>query len=166
MGVIDISAAWQAPSPMFCPGMVIRPRPGPRYHQKDIHLKNQMATFEQRYIQKDNSIPKPLMSFQHCENWHANTLTGLQVPAHIWARLLIGQLLATVPLRGINLRSKVAVFWKALLVLYMTTLSVRYLSHTPVSKSHLKNESKWYLCTSSLSIHSHLVDHAAHGDLA
>ena len=73
---------------------------------------------------------------------------------------------ATVPLWGINLRSKVAVFWKALLLLYMTALPVRYLSHTPVRESHLKNESKWYLCSSSLSIHNHLVDHAAHGDLA
>ena len=59
-----------------------------------------------------------------------------------------------------------AVFWKALLSLYMTALPVRYLSHTPVSESHLKNESKWYLCSSSLSIYSHLVGHAAHGDLA
>jgi len=53
----------------------------------------------------------------------------------------IGQLLATVPLWEINLRSKVAVFWKALLLLYMTALPVRYLSHTPVRESHLKNES-------------------------
>ena len=67
-------------------------------------------------------------------------LTGLQVWALARAQFPIGQLLATVPLRVINLRSKVAVFWKALLMLYMTTLSVRYLSHTPVSESHLKNE--------------------------
>ena len=72
-------------------------------------------------------------------------LTGLQVWCHIWHHFWLGQLLATVPLWGINLRSKVAVFWKALLLLYMTALSVRYLSHTPMSESHLKNESKWYL---------------------
>ena len=93
-------------------------------------------------------------------------LTGLQVPAHIWARLLIGLLLATVPLWEINLRSKVVVFWKALLLLYMTALPVRYLSHTPVSEYHLKNESKWYLWLADLSIYSHLADHAAYGDLA
>ena len=93
-------------------------------------------------------------------------LTGLQVWAALADHFSIGQLLATVPLWEINLRSKVAVFWKALLLLYMTALPVRYLSHTPVRESHLKNESKWYLCTSSLSIHSHLVEHAAHGDLA
>jgi len=45
---------------------------------------------------------------------------------------------ATVPLWEINLRSKMAVFWKALFLLNMTALSVRYLSHTPVSKYHLK----------------------------
>ena len=93
-------------------------------------------------------------------------LTGLQVWALARAQFLIGQLLATIPLWEINLRSKVAVFWKALLLLYMTALPVRYLSHTPVSEFHLKNESKWYLCSSSLSIYSHLVGHAAHGDLA
>ena len=93
-------------------------------------------------------------------------LTGLQVWALARAQFPIGQLLATVPLRGINLRSKVAVFWKALLMLYMTALSVRYLSHTPVSDYPLKNESKWYLFTAGLSVYSHLVDHAAHGDLA
>ena len=93
-------------------------------------------------------------------------LTALQVPAHIWAGLLIGQLLATVPLWEINLRSKVAVIWKALLVLYMTALSVRHLSHTPVSESHLKNESKWYLWLLKSLNYCHLVDHAAHGDLA
>ena len=59
-----------------------------------------------------------------------------------------------------------AVFWKALLSLYMTALSVRYLSHTPMSEYHLKNESKWYLFTAGLSVYSHLVDHAAHGNLA
>ena len=67
-------------------------------------------------------------------------LTGLQVWSAISDHFSIGQLLATVPLQEINLRSKVAVFWKALLLLYMTALSVRYLSHTPVSESHLKNE--------------------------
>ena len=72
-------------------------------------------------------------------------LTGLQVWALARAQFPIGQLLATVPQQGINLRSKVAVFWKALLMLYMTALSVRYLSHPPVSEFHLKNESKWYL---------------------
>ena len=57
MGVIDISAAWQATLPPLL------------YHQKDTHLKNQTATFKHTYnIQTDNSIPKPLMSFQHCEN--------------------------------------------------------------------------------------------------
>ena len=35
-----------------------------------------------------------------------------------------------------------------------------------MSESHLKNESKWYLFTAGLSVYSHLVDHAAHGDLA
>ena len=93
-------------------------------------------------------------------------LTVLQVWSARADHFSIGQLLATVPLWGINLRSKVAVFWKALLLLYMTALSVRYLSHTPVSESHLKNESKWYLFTAGLSFYSHLVDHAAHGDLA
>ena len=93
-------------------------------------------------------------------------LTGLQVWAALADHFSIGQLLATVPLWEINLRSKVTVFWKALLLLNMTALSVRYLSHTLVSEYHLKNESQWYLCTSSLSIYSHLVDHAAHGDLA
>jgi hypothetical protein len=72
-------------------------------------------------------------------------LTGLQVWVALADHFSIGQLLATVPLWEINLRSKVAVFWKALLLLYMTALPVRYLSHTPVSESHLKNESKWYL---------------------
>ena len=72
-------------------------------------------------------------------------LTGLQVWSARADHFSIGQLLATVPLWEINLRSKVAVIWKALLVLYMTALSVRHLSHTPVSESHLKNESKWYL---------------------
>ena len=93
-------------------------------------------------------------------------LTGLQVWAALADHFSIGQLLATVPLWEINLRSKVAVFWKALLLLYMTALSVRYISHTLVSEYHLKNESQWYLCTSSLSIYSHLVDHAVHGNLA
>ena len=64
---------------------------------------------------------------------------------HQCPKFLIGELLAALPLWEINLRSKVAVFWKALLSLYMTALSVRYLSHTPLSESHLKNESKWYL---------------------
>lgn len=58
MGVIDISAARQATLPLR----------RLRIDKDTSHLKNQMATFEQRYIQKDNSIPKPLMSFQHCEN--------------------------------------------------------------------------------------------------
>ena len=93
-------------------------------------------------------------------------LTGLQVWCQIWHHFSNGQLLATVPLQEINLRSKVAVIWKALLVLYMTALSVRHLSHTPVSESHLKNESKWYLWLLKSLNYCHLVDHAAHGDLA
>ena len=93
-------------------------------------------------------------------------LTGLQVWAALADHFSIGQLLATVTLWEINLRSKVVVFWKALLLLYMTALPVRYLSHTPVSEYHLKNESKWYLWLADLSIYSHLADHAAYGDLA
>ena len=69
-------------------------------------------------------------------------LTGLQVWAALADHFSIGQLLATVPLWEINLRSKVAVSWKALFLLYMTALPVRYLSHTPASESPLKNESK------------------------
>ena len=79
-------------------------------------------------------------------------LTGLQVWAALADHFSIGQLLATVPLWEINLRSKVAVFWKALLLLNMTALSVRYLSHTPVSEYHLKNKSEWYLALTSLNL--------------
>ena len=65
-------------------------------------------------------------------------LTVIPLEAHMWARFLIGLLLAALPLREINLRSKTAVFWKALLLLYKTALSVRCVSHTHVSEYHLK----------------------------
>ena len=54
----------------------------------------------------------------------------------------IGKLLAALPLWEINLRSKVVVFWKALLVLTMTALSVRHLSPKPGGAPHLKNVSQ------------------------
>ena len=54
-------------------------------------------------------------------------------------KIFIGELLATLPLREFNLRSKVAVFWKALLMLYVTALSVRHLSPKPGGAPHLKN---------------------------
>ena len=58
------------------------------------------------------------------------------------AKIFIGELLAALPLREINLRSKVAVFWKALLVLTVTALSVRHLSPRPGGAPHLKNVSQ------------------------
>jgi len=57
-------------------------------------------------------------------------------------KIFIGKLLATLPLWEINLRSKVVVFWKALLMLYVTALSVRHLSPKPGGAPHLKNVSQ------------------------
>jgi len=126
-----------------------------------IHSSNHtLETLTFKFFEQPPQQLVPLLIINKCTNkHHVLQLTGLQVWALARAQFPIGQLLATVPQQGINLRSKVAVFWKALLML-------RYLSHPPVSESHLKNESKWHLCTSSPSIYCHLVDHAAHGDLA
>ena len=57
-------------------------------------------------------------------------------------KIFIGELLAALPLWEINLRSKVVVFWKALLVLTVTALSVRHLSPKPGGPPHLKNVSQ------------------------
>ena len=57
---------------------------------------------------------------------------------HQCPKFFIGKLLAALPLWEINLRSKVVVFWKALLVLTMTALSVRHLSPTPGAGSPLE----------------------------
>ena len=56
--------------------------------------------------------------------------------------IFIGELLAALPLWEINLRSKVVVFWKALLLLAMTALSVRHLSPKSGRAPHLKNVSQ------------------------
>ena len=61
---------------------------------------------------------------------------------HQCPKFFIGKLLAALPLWEINLRSKVVVFWKALLVLTMTALSVRHLSPRPGGAPHSKNVSQ------------------------
>ena len=74
-------------------------------------------------------------------------------------KLFIGELLAALPLREFNLRSKVVVFWKALLVLYVTALSVRHLSPKHGGGSPLKkccpNSSLFWLHL-SVTYHHHL----------
>ena len=69
-------------------------------------------------------------------------LTAIQLIVPYGTKLFIAELLAALPLWEINLRSKVVVFWKDLLVLTMTALSVRHLSPKPGGAPHLKNVSQ------------------------
>jgi len=93
-------------------------------------------------------------------------LTGIPLWRHIWHQFSFGWLLAALPLREINLRSKIAVFRKGLLSLYKTALSVRCVSHTHVSEYHLKNESRFLNLFEDISIYTHLSNHAVRGDSA